>query len=193
MLTGKGWETVPPAYRKQADTPWFQSFLAFDPAKVMRDVRQPILIVQGMLDTQVPPANADRLEALARGRKNPPAVEVAKVPGVNHLLVPATTGEFDEYSSAQRQARQPGHLDGGRELAAEDVRPRAGEERRSWPLAGIPPRTTAPMRHPGLPRPHTGAGRARTAEGRAQTNPRTTYLTRTLSKPAPLDPFPDCT
>ena len=50
-----------------------------------------------MLDTQILPSNAGRLEALARARKNPPPVEVVKVPGVNHLLVPATSGEYDEY------------------------------------------------------------------------------------------------
>ena len=43
--------------------------------------------------------NADRLETLARARKNAPPVEVVKVPGVNHLLVPATTGEVDEYGT----------------------------------------------------------------------------------------------
>ena len=97
VLTGAGWDTIPPALRKQAETPWFQSFLMFDPAKVMPGIREPILIVQPMLDTQVDPSNADRLEALARARKNPPPVEVVKVPGVNHLLVAATTGEYEEY------------------------------------------------------------------------------------------------
>jgi uncharacterized protein len=99
VLTGTGWDTIPPALRKQAETPWFQSFLSFDAARVMPNVRQPILIVQGMLDTQVPPSNADRLEALARARKNAMPVEVSKVAGVNHLLVPATTGESDEYKT----------------------------------------------------------------------------------------------
>jgi pimeloyl-ACP methyl ester carboxylesterase len=97
VVTGKGWEGIPPELRKQADVPWFQSFLTFDPAVPLRDARQPILIVQGMLDTQVPPENADRLETLARGRRNGGPVEVVKVPGVNHLLVPAKTGELDEY------------------------------------------------------------------------------------------------
>lgn len=96
VLTGLGWEALA-AYRRQADTPWFQSFLAFDPAKVMRDIRQPVLIVQGDLDTQVPSANAERLEALAGQRKNRPAAQVVKVRGINHLLVPASTGEADEY------------------------------------------------------------------------------------------------
>jgi fermentation-respiration switch protein FrsA (DUF1100 family) len=100
VLTGKGWETitVPEAVRRQADTPYFQSFLAYDPAKVIKDVDQPMLIVQGALDTQVPPDNAQKLAALARGRKKAAAVDVVTVPGVNHLLVPAKTGEVDEYS-----------------------------------------------------------------------------------------------
>ena len=38
------------------------------------------------------------LDGLARKRKNAPAVEVVKVPGVNHLLVPATSGEVSEYA-----------------------------------------------------------------------------------------------
>jgi pimeloyl-ACP methyl ester carboxylesterase len=96
VLTGAGWEPLE-AYRRQADTPWFQSFLAFDPAKVMRNVRQPVLVVQGDLDTQVAPANAARLEALAGQRKNRPAAQVVRVRGINHLLVPAATGEADEY------------------------------------------------------------------------------------------------
>jgi pimeloyl-ACP methyl ester carboxylesterase len=107
VLTGKGWEEIPLALRKQAETAWFQSFLAFDPGKVMPEARQPILIVQGMLDTQVTSANADRLEALARARKNAPPVEVVKMPGINHLLLPATTGEFDEYSSLSDQRVSP--------------------------------------------------------------------------------------
>jgi hypothetical protein len=39
------------------------------------------------------------LESLAKKRKNAPPVELVKVPGVNHLLVPATTGESAEYAS----------------------------------------------------------------------------------------------
>jgi pimeloyl-ACP methyl ester carboxylesterase len=98
VLTGKGWEEVPPALRRQADIPWFRSYLAFDPARVMSDVRQPILIVHGLLDTQVQPSNADALEKLAATRKRG-SVDVVRLPGINHLLVPAVTGEFDEYAS----------------------------------------------------------------------------------------------
>ena len=99
VITGKGWETVPADLRRQADNPEFQSILTHDPAKIMPSIRQPILIVQGELDTQVVPSNADRLEALARARKKAPPPTLVKVPGVNHLLVPATTGEIEEYST----------------------------------------------------------------------------------------------
>ena len=107
--TGRGWETVPPAVRQQADTAWFKSWLLFDPAAAVKKVDQPILIVQGTLDTQVPPAHADRLETFSRGRKNSPAAHTRKVvvEGVNHLLVPATTGEVDEYPSLGARAVSP--------------------------------------------------------------------------------------
>src|SRR5581483_381850 len=64
VITGKGWDAVPAGLRRQVDTPEFQSILTFDPARAVAEVRQPILIVQGLLDTQVEPSNADRLEAL---------------------------------------------------------------------------------------------------------------------------------
>jgi uncharacterized protein len=99
VLKGTGWEGVPDGMRRAADTPWFQSLLAFDPARVMKDLDQPLLIVQGELDTQVPPHHADKLLALAEARKKEVDVRLLKVPGINHLLVPAKTGEASEYAS----------------------------------------------------------------------------------------------
>lgn len=99
VLTGKGWDQIPPEIRRSVDNPEFQSILTSDPARIMGDVKQPILIVQGELDVQVEPPNAEKLATLARGRKKAAPVELVKVPGVNHLLVPAKTGEVDEYAS----------------------------------------------------------------------------------------------
>jgi pimeloyl-ACP methyl ester carboxylesterase len=99
VITGKGLELLPPDVRRTVDNAEFQSLLVSDPAQLVAKVRQPLLIVQGELDTQVEPQNADRLEALARARKKAAPAEVVKVPGVNHLLVPATTGEVDEYGN----------------------------------------------------------------------------------------------
>jgi len=126
VLTGKGWDgpDMSAAIRRQADTPYFQSYLAFDPAKAMRDIAQPILIVQGGLDAEVPPANADQLEAAAKGRKRPGVVDVVKVPGLNHLLIQASTGETDEYQSL-------GHL---------EVSPDVGNSVASWLTKTVPAR-----------------------------------------------------
>lgn len=99
VISGRGWQDLPEGARKIADTPWFYSFLTFDPARAMRDTRQPVLIVQGELDTQVKPHHADKLAELARARRTQAVAEVVKVPGVNHLLVAAKTGEVAEYPS----------------------------------------------------------------------------------------------
>lgn len=96
VLTGKGWENVPPEMRRQADTPLFQSFLSFDPARVVNDVGQPLLIVHGDQNQEIPVAHANRLADLARKKGGPRAVEVVIVPGVNHILVPAAGNEVSE-------------------------------------------------------------------------------------------------
>jgi len=99
VISGKGWNEIPDAARRVADTPWFYSFLTFDPKKALSDTRAPVLIVQGSLDTQVQPHHADQLADIARARRGEALVEVVKVPGVNHLLVPAKTGDVSEYAS----------------------------------------------------------------------------------------------
>jgi len=98
VITGKGLDELPPEVRRAVDNTEFQSILVTDPAKVMPNMRKPLLIVQPELDTQVEPANADKLDALAKQRKNAPPVETVKIPGVNHLLAPATSGEVEEYA-----------------------------------------------------------------------------------------------
>jgi pimeloyl-ACP methyl ester carboxylesterase len=97
VVTDKGWESIPPELRAQADSPWFRSLLLFDPAKIMPKIKQPILIVQGELDKQVVPRHADALAEMARARKKAGPVEVVRLPGVNHLLARAETGEVSEY------------------------------------------------------------------------------------------------
>src|SRR6185437_3671791 len=88
VLTGKGWENLPPDIRRQADTPWTQSVLSFDPARVIEDVRQPVLFVHAELDRQIPVSHVERLVNLARNESKSKSVEVVTIRGVNHLLVP---------------------------------------------------------------------------------------------------------
>jgi pimeloyl-ACP methyl ester carboxylesterase len=99
VLTGKGWEGVPPDLRKQTDTPWTQSVLSFDPARVIEDVRQPLLFIHAELDRQIPVSHVERLVNSAKSESKSKSVEVVTIRGVNHLLVPAVTGEPDEYAS----------------------------------------------------------------------------------------------
>jgi dipeptidyl aminopeptidase/acylaminoacyl peptidase len=73
----------------------------------MRDVDQPVLVVQPLLDTQVSPVNADRLETAAKARKRAASVEVVRLPGLNHLLVPASTGEPEEYATLAEKTVSP--------------------------------------------------------------------------------------
>ena len=108
VIGGTGWESLPEDVRKQADTPWFRSLLLFDPATVMPKLKQPILIIQGDLDTQVDPHHAEKLGELARARKKGAGpVEVVHLAGVNHLLVPAKTGEVQEYAQLKQKAISP--------------------------------------------------------------------------------------
>lgn len=99
VITGQGWDEVPADVRKGADTPWFQSLLAFDPAKVFEDVRQPLLFVHGELDREIPVAHTERLSVLAQKESDSKSIEAVIVRGVNHLLVPAVTGEKSEYGT----------------------------------------------------------------------------------------------
>jgi uncharacterized protein len=108
VIGGTGWESLPEDVRKQADTPWFRSLLLSNPSAVMPKLKQPILIMQGDLDAQVPPHHAEKLGELARGRKKGAGpVEVVHLAGVNHLLVPATTGEVLEYPQLQQKTISP--------------------------------------------------------------------------------------
>ena len=107
VISGSGWDALPEEVRKQADTPWFRSLLMSDPGAVLREIKQPILIIQGDLDVQVQPHHAEKLGELARARKKAGAVEVVHIAGVNHLLVPATTGEVQEYSQLKQKSISP--------------------------------------------------------------------------------------
>jgi uncharacterized protein len=108
VVSGKGWEALPEDIRKQADTPFFRSMLLLDPAQIMPRIKQPILIIQGDLDTQVVPSHGDKLAELARARKKDVGpVEVVHLPGVNHLLVPAKTGAVQEYERLEAKAISP--------------------------------------------------------------------------------------
>lgn len=77
--------------------PWFRTFLALDPREALRRVRQPVLVLNGSLDTQVlAEQNVHEIrDALAEAGNTRVTVRVLE--GLNHLFQPATTGGLTEY------------------------------------------------------------------------------------------------
>ena len=86
VVSGTGWQGVPDAMRRQADTPWFKSVLTYDPAEVLPKMNRPLLIIHGDLDPAVPAAEADRLAELARARKKAPPVDLLHIPDADQKL-----------------------------------------------------------------------------------------------------------
>ncbi|HET9467138.1 MAG TPA: alpha/beta fold hydrolase [Vicinamibacterales bacterium] len=104
VITGKGWENFNPEVRQRVDTPLYRSFLMFEPAQTIAKVRQPMLVVQPMLDREVPAYHGEQLAQLARSRPRAKPAEFVQLPGVNHLLARATTGEIAEYGTLPQRS-----------------------------------------------------------------------------------------
>jgi uncharacterized protein len=83
---------------RQVMSPWFRSFVVYDPRPALAKVRCPVLALGGELDVQVPAAeNLEEIgAALARGGNRDATVRL--IPGVNHLFQHATKGTPDEYA-----------------------------------------------------------------------------------------------
>lgn len=89
-----------PAGRGQAmiqgfATPWMHFFLRHDPAPALQAVRQPILVLNGELDMQVP-SEMD-LSAIRTALKGNQRAVIKELPKLNHLFQTARTGAGAEY------------------------------------------------------------------------------------------------
>ena len=78
-------------------SPWFRYFLTYDPAPTLKQVRCPVLALDGSLDLQVPPA--ENLAAIGAALKAGGNADVTatELPGLNHLFQTAHTGSPSEY------------------------------------------------------------------------------------------------
>lgn len=76
---------------------WLRSFLNLQPARAIRQVRSPILILHGAKDRQVPVESASILKRASRARDDRVVMHV--FPNLNHLFLPAITGSIAEYPS----------------------------------------------------------------------------------------------
>ena len=86
---------------KGLNSAWFRLFLRHDPRPVLRQVKCPVLAINGEKDLQVPPKqNLPQVEAALRSGGNT-SFDVRELPGLNHLFQTATTGSVSEYAQIQ--------------------------------------------------------------------------------------------
>jgi fermentation-respiration switch protein FrsA (DUF1100 family) len=86
---------------RTATSPWLRFFVTYDPTTTLRQVKCPVLALNGALDMQVPARdNLPLIEQALRegGNTN---FTVRELPGLNHLFQTARTGNFDEYAKIE--------------------------------------------------------------------------------------------
>jgi fermentation-respiration switch protein FrsA (DUF1100 family) len=80
---------------------WFRFFLSYDPRPILRQVKCPVLAINGARDLQVPAKEnlAEIGSALKSGGNL--RVTTVELPGLNHLFQPCKTGSPSEYASIE--------------------------------------------------------------------------------------------
>lgn len=89
------------AQLQTALTPWFRQLLAYDPRPTLRQVKCPVLAINGEKDLQVAPKenlSAIRDALVAGGNAR---CEIIEFPGLNHLFQTCTTGAVAEYGQIE--------------------------------------------------------------------------------------------
>ncbi|MBN2402557.1 MAG: alpha/beta hydrolase [Spirochaetes bacterium] len=78
-------------------SPWWKFFLGYDPSLILKNIKCPVLVLNGGKDLQVPPK--ENLEAIRKGFKKGKnkKVTIKELPGLNHLFQEAETGSLSEY------------------------------------------------------------------------------------------------
>jgi hypothetical protein len=80
---------------------WFRYFLTYDPIPFLKQVRCPVLAINGELDLQVPyKENLAAIEAALKAGNNKDHTAIS-LPGLNHLFQNCKTGSPDEYAKIE--------------------------------------------------------------------------------------------
>lgn len=83
----------------QLTSPWFLSFIHFQPQQYLSKVKQPTLALNGELDFQVSAkSNLAGIRQAMKGNQNLTTIELPKL---NHLFQTSTTGAFSEYDKIE--------------------------------------------------------------------------------------------
>lgn len=91
-------------------TPWFRSFITYDPTEAIRQVQSPVLALIGENDIQVPYLeNLPPIEAALEAGGNSDYT-VRSLPGLNHLFQTSDTGSVAAYGTIE-ETISPGVLE----------------------------------------------------------------------------------
>jgi pimeloyl-ACP methyl ester carboxylesterase/CRISPR/Cas system CMR-associated protein Cmr5 small subunit len=81
--------------------PWYRYFISYDPAKVLRKVKCPVLALNGSLDVQVAPENLKYIEKAIKEGGNK-KVTIKEYTNMNHLFQKCITGSINEYPTIEQ-------------------------------------------------------------------------------------------
>jgi fermentation-respiration switch protein FrsA (DUF1100 family) len=106
LVEGSGLSgAMPPAALEQQirmmNSPWFRSFLDYDPVPALEKTTCPVLALDGERDLQVPPKeNLPLIEKALKAAGNKDFT-VKEMPGLNHLFQHSPTGSPTEYGEIE--------------------------------------------------------------------------------------------
>ncbi len=87
-------------WRRQVLSPWMYFFVKYDPLPVLKDVKCPVLALNGSKDLQVLPENLRIIKkGLEAGRNR--SVTVKELPGLNHLFQTCESGSPALYGTIE--------------------------------------------------------------------------------------------
>ena len=87
-------------WRKQVLSPWMYFFVKYDPFPVLKDVKCPVLALNGSNDLQVLPENLGIIRKGLEAGKNR-NVTVKELPGLNHLFQTCESGSPALYGTIE--------------------------------------------------------------------------------------------
>jgi fermentation-respiration switch protein FrsA (DUF1100 family) len=92
---------------KKLNARWFREFMDYDPVPIFESIQVPLLVVIGEHDMQVPPEDADAIEALVAG-----PCEVKVIDDLSHILRPDPGSKGPRaYRKALKEPVSPDVLD----------------------------------------------------------------------------------
>ncbi len=84
---------------EQLSAPWFRYFVKFVPSVYLKQVKVPVLALNGTKDLQV--TAPENLEGIRKALPGHPKTEIHAMEGLNHLFQSAKTGGVQEYAEIE--------------------------------------------------------------------------------------------